>query len=168
MGQSSCYSQLGNVVKARELLEFARMCAVEDRQLLSQVEMSEGSLYAQTEQHDLACQTFLRVKSQYKELLDQPANDDFAEELDARLACALCAAGKYPEAILLFEGLFKREQLADKQRLQMFFGVALLRTGRRSEAQHLLLQAMRGGDPKLAETSSDYFSETGGKPSGPQ
>jgi len=49
-------------------------------------------------------------------------------ELDSRLACALYEAGKYVEAIQFFEGLFKREKLEDKQRLQVSFAFALIRT----------------------------------------
>src|SRR5258708_39996341 len=103
------------MVKSWELLESARMCAQEDRVILSQVAMSEGSLYAQNDQLDLACEKFASVKSEYKDVLARPDNDDFAVELDSRLACALYEAGKSVEAIQLFEGLFKREELEYKQ-----------------------------------------------------
>jgi hypothetical protein len=159
LGQSSCYSQAGNIVKSRELLESAKMCAQEDLYLLSQVAMSEGSLYAQNDEHDLACKRFAWVKSEYKDLLARPENDDFAMELDSRLACALFEAGRCLEAIQLFEGLFKRERLEDKQRLQVFYALALIRTGRLSEAQPLLFEAMTGDDPSLAQTASDYLSK---------
>jgi len=121
LGQSSFYSRAGNTAKSWELLESAKMRAQEDRVLLSQVAMSEGSLYAQNDQLDLACEKFASVKSEYKDVLARPENDDFAVELDSRLACALYEAGKNVEAIQLFEGLFKREKLEDKQRLEVFF-----------------------------------------------
>jgi tetratricopeptide (TPR) repeat protein len=161
LGQSSCYSQAGNIVKSRELLESAKMCAQEDRELLSQVAMSEASLYALDGEHDSACEKFAAVKSEYKDLLAQPENDDFAMELDSRFACSLYEASKYVEAIQLFEGLFKREKLEDKQRLQVFFAFALIRTGRLSEAQPLLFEAMAGDNPSLAQTASDYLSKLG-------
>ena len=161
LGQSSCYSRLQNIAKSRELLESAKMCAIEERDLLSQVELSEGSLLAQTDQHDLACKKFAHTKAEYADLLAQPENDDFAMELDSRLGCSLYEAGKYVEAIELFEGLFKREKLEDKQRLQVFFAFALIGTGRLSEAQPLLFEAMAGDDPSLAQTASDYLTKIG-------
>jgi tetratricopeptide (TPR) repeat protein len=161
LGQSSCYAQAGNIVKSREVLESAKICAQEDRFLLSQVAMSEGSLYAQSDEHDLASEKLASVKSEYKDLLARPENDDFAVELDSRLACALCDAGKYTEAIQLFEGLFKRAKLEDKQRLQVFFALTLMRTGRLSEAQLLLFEAMTGTNLSLAQTASDYLSKIG-------
>jgi tetratricopeptide (TPR) repeat protein len=161
LGQSSCYSQAGDIVKSRELLESAKMCAQKDRQLLSQVAMSEGSLHAQNDEHDLACKKFASVKSEYKDLLARPENDDFDVELNSRLACALYEAARYGEAIKVFEGLFKREKLEDKQRLQVSFAFALIQTGRLSEAQPLLFEAMAGNDPSLAQTASDYLSKIG-------
>lgn len=64
LGQSSCYSRLQNIAKSRELLESAKMCAIEERDLLSQVELPEGSLLAQTDQHDLACKKFAHTKAE--------------------------------------------------------------------------------------------------------
>src|SRR5689334_24046391 len=52
LSQSSCYSRLQNIAKSRELLESAKMCAIEERDLLSQVEMTEGALYALDTQYD--------------------------------------------------------------------------------------------------------------------
>jgi hypothetical protein len=101
------------------------------------------------------------VKSEYSDLLARPENDDFAVELDSRLACTLYESGRYVEAIPLFEGLFKRETLADKQRLQVSFAFALIQAGRLSEAQPLLFEAMTGNDPSLAQTASDYLSKIG-------
>ena len=161
LGQSTCYSQAGNIVKSRELLESAKMCAQEDRDVLSQVALSEGSLSAQNDEHDLACKKFAAVRVEYSDLLALPENDDFAVELDSRLACSLVQAGKYSEAIQLFQGLFKRVQLEDKQRLQVFYGLALLRIGNLSEAQPLLFEAMTGSDPTLSQTASDYLSTIG-------
>src|ERR1035441_9948876 len=159
LSQSSCYSRLQNIAKSRELLESAKMCAIEDRDLLSQVEMSEAALDALNGQDDLACKKFASLKSEYRDLLARPENDDFAVELDSRFACALYESGRYVEAIPLFEGLFKRETLADKQRLQVSFAFALIRAGRLSEAQPLLFEAMTGDDPSLAQTASDYLSK---------
>jgi len=41
------------------------------------------------------------------------------------------------------------------------FAFALIRTGRLSEAQPLLFEAMTGNDPGLAQTASDYLSKIG-------
>jgi tetratricopeptide (TPR) repeat protein len=161
LGQSSCYSRLGNITKSRELLESAKMCATEHRDVLSQVEMSEGSLLSLDHEHEAACEKFFHVKAEYSDLLAKPENDDFALHLDSRLACSLVDAGKYSEAIQLFQELFKRDNLEDKQRLQLFFGVALLRAGKLSEAQPHLFEAMTGSDPDLAQCASDYLSGSG-------
>jgi tetratricopeptide (TPR) repeat protein len=161
LGQSSCYSQAGNIGKSRELLEAAKMCSEGERDMLSQVAMSEASLYALKNEHGLACEKFALVKSEYKDLLALPEYDDFAMELDSRFACSLVEAGKYIEAIQLFEVLFKREKLEDKQRLQVFYALALIRISRLSEAQPLLFEAMTGNDQTLAQTASNYLSELG-------
>jgi tetratricopeptide (TPR) repeat protein len=152
---------LQNIAKSRELLEAARMCASEHRDLLSQVEMSEGSLFSLNHEHETACEKFFHVKAEYRDLLAKPENDDFALELDSRLACSLVDVGKYSEAIQLFQELFKRDNLEDKQRLQLFFGVALLRAGRPSEAKPYLFEAMTGSDSELAQSASDYLSGSG-------
>lgn len=140
------------------------MCAIEHRDLLSQVEMAEAALYALDDQDDLACERFAFVKSEYSDLLALPEGDDFAAELDSRLACALVDAGKYSDAIELFQALFKRDELDDKQRLQLYFGLAHLRTGNLSEAQSQLFEAMSGSDPSLAQSASDYLSSISGDP----
>jgi tetratricopeptide (TPR) repeat protein len=158
LSQSSCYSRLQNIAKSRELLESAKMCAIGERDLLSQVEMSEAALCALNGQNDLACEKFASVKSKYRDLLALPENDDFAAELDSQLACALVDAGQYNHAIEIFQALFKREELDDKQRLQLYFGVAHLRTGSLSEARSHLFEAMSGSDPRLAQSASDYLS----------
>jgi tetratricopeptide (TPR) repeat protein len=164
LSQSSCYSRLQNIAKSRELLESARMCAIEHRDLLSQVEMSEPALYALNGQDDLACEGFASVKSKYRDLLALPEHDDFAAELDSRLACALVDVGKYNDAINLFQALLKRDELDDKQRLQLYFGIAQLRTGNLSEARSNLFEAMSGSDPSLAQSASDYLSSIGSDP----
>ena len=112
LGEASCYSQLGDLVKSRELLELAKVHAQGDRNVLSQVDFAEASLYALKKDCELACERFLSLKSKYHDLLTE--NDDFASELDSRLACALVDAGKYTEAVPIFEALFQREQLEDK------------------------------------------------------
>ena len=159
LGQSSCYSRLDNITKSRELLESARMCAIEHRDLLSQVEMSEGSLFAQDDEYESACAKFASVRAEYADLLAQPDNEDFALELDSRLACALVSAGKCSEAIQFFDELFKHDKLDDKQRLQLLFGVALLRVGKVSEAQPHLFEAVSVSDPDLAQSASEYLSK---------
>jgi tetratricopeptide (TPR) repeat protein len=161
LSQSSCYSRLQNFAKSRELLEAARMCALDHRDVLSQVEMSEGSLLSLTREHEAACEKFFHVKAEYSDLLAKPENDDFALDLDSRLACSLVDAGKSSEAIKLFQELFKRDDLEDEQRLQLFFGVALLRAGRPSEAKPHLFEAMTGSDPELTQSASDYLSGSG-------
>jgi hypothetical protein len=72
LGESSCYSQLENVAKSRELLELAKAYAKADRVVMSQVALSETSLYAQEKKYDLACEKFAEVKSEYQDLLVQP------------------------------------------------------------------------------------------------
>lgn len=158
LGQASCYSRLGNLTKSRELLESAKMCGVGDREVLSQIELCEGSQLALSKEHEAACEKFAYVKSEYADLLAKPENEDFALELDSRLACSLVDTGKYGEAIRLFRELFKRENLDDKQRLHLFFGVALLRAGIPSEARSHLIQA-KAGNPDLAHAASDYLSK---------
>lgn len=161
LSQSSCYSRLQNIAKSRELLEAAKMCAIDHRDLLSQVEMSEGSLFSLNHEHEAACEKFFHVKAEYADLLSEPENGDFALELDSRLACSLVDAGKFSEAIRLFQELFKRDSLEDKQRLHFFFGVALLRTGKASEAKQHLFEASKGSDPELARSASEYLLESG-------
>jgi len=57
LGEASCYSQLGDIAKSRELLESARIYAQEDRGVLSQVNLSEAILYALEKKYDLACES---------------------------------------------------------------------------------------------------------------
>jgi hypothetical protein len=59
LGESSCYSQLGDLVKSRQLLESARALALGHRDLLSQVALAEASLDAQNREYELACQKFV-------------------------------------------------------------------------------------------------------------
>ena len=124
--------------------------------------MSEGSLLAQDKQYESACAKLALVKAEYADLLAQPENEDFALELNSRLACTLVDAGKYSDAIQCFYELFTHDRLDDKQRLQLYFGVALLRAGKLSEAQPHLFEAMLGSDPGLAQSASDYLSSTTG------
>ncbi len=159
LGEASCYSQLENVAKSRELLELAKTYANADRAVMSQVALSEASLYAQEKKYDLACKKFAEVKSEYHDLLVLPENDDFALELDSRLGCALIDAGKYSEAVPIFREIFKRNELEEKQRLQVFFGVALMRSGKAGEAQSLLFEAAKGNNAELSQTASGYLSE---------
>ena len=159
LGEASCYSQLENVAKSRELLELAKTYAAADRVAMSQVALSEASLYAQENKYDLACEKFAEVKSEYHDLLVLPEHDDFALELDSRLGCALVDAGKYSGAVLIFRELFKRNELEDKQRLQVFFGTALMRSGNAAEAQAVLFEAAKGKSAELSKTALEYLSE---------
>ena len=108
---------------------------------------------------DDACAGFASVKS--KRLLFLSTT---SAELDSRLACALVDVGKYNDAINLFQALLKRDELDDKQRLQLYFGIAQLRTGNLSEARSNLFEAMSGSDPSLAQSASDYLSSIGSDP----
>jgi thioredoxin-like negative regulator of GroEL len=44
LGEATCYAQLGDLAKSRELLESAKGYAQADRDVLSQVELAEGAL----------------------------------------------------------------------------------------------------------------------------
>ena len=101
----------------------------------------------------------MSLKSEYQDLLVRPEHEDFALELDSRLGCALVDAGKYTQALPIFEEIFKRNELEDKQRLQVFFSVALMRSGNTAEAQSLLFEAARGGNAELSQTAFAYLSE---------
>ena len=159
LGEASCYSQLGNVARSKELLQSAKNYARADRAVLSQVELSEASLYAQEKKYDLACERFAAVRAEYSDLLVQPEHDDFALELDSRLGCALVDARRYSEAVQIFKNIFNRNELDDKQRLQVFFSVALMRSGNLAEAQSLLFEAARGANAELSQTALEYLSE---------
>jgi len=159
LGEASCYSQLGNVEKARELLRSAKDYARADRIVLSQVELSEASLFAQEKRYDVACEKFAAVKSEYQDLLVRDEHKDFALELDSRFGCALVDAGRFNDAILILRDILKHDQLEDKQRAQVFFSLALMRTGNSAEAQPLLFEAARGPNAELSETALEYLSE---------
>jgi len=159
LGEASCYSQLENVKKSRELLESAKTYAHDDRNLMSQVALAQASLTAQEKKYEMACEEFASLKSQYHDLLVQPEHQDFASELDSRLGCALVDAGKFIEAVSIFREIFKRTELEDKQRLQVFFGVALMRSGNATQAQLLLFEAAGGTNAELAQTALGHLSE---------
>ena len=124
--------------------------------LLSQVALAEASLDAQNKEYGLACQKFVSMKSEYRDLLAE--HDDFALELDSRLACAFVDAKRYGDAVPVFRRLFERQELEDKQRLQVFFSVALISTGQIAEAQPLLVAATKGGDATLSKTALEYLT----------
>jgi tetratricopeptide (TPR) repeat protein len=159
LGEASIYSQLGKVTKSRELLESAKTYAKGDRAVMSQVALAQASLFAQGEKCEMACEEFTMLKSEYHDLLVQPEHEDFALELDSRLGCALVDAGKFSEAVPIFRDIFKRDELEDKQRLQVFFSVALMRSGNAAEAQSLLFEAARGQNAELSQTALGYLSE---------
>jgi hypothetical protein len=114
LGEASCHSQLGNVTKSRELLEWAKIYAQGNRTVFSQVALAEASLDAQSKDYELACEKFASLKSQYHDLLAQPQHDDFALELDSRYACAVVDTGKFSVSVPLFRKLFERDRLEDK------------------------------------------------------
>jgi tetratricopeptide (TPR) repeat protein len=159
LGEASCYSQLENVAKSRQLLELAKSYAKADRAVMSQVALSEASLYAQEKKYDLACEKFAEVKTEYQDIVVHPEYEDFALELASRLGCALVDAGKYSEAVPIFREIFKRNELEDRQRLQVFFSVALMRSDNAAEAQSLLFEAARGRNAELRQTALEYLSE---------
>ena len=159
LGEASCYSQLGKVTKSRELLESAKTYAQGDRIVISQIALAQASLSAQEKKYEMACEEFATLKSEYHDLLVQPEHEDFALELDSRLGCALVDAGKFSEAVTIFREIFKRNELEDKQRLQVFFSVALMRLGKAAEAQSLLFEAAKGRNAELSQTALGYLSE---------
>lgn len=159
LGEASCFSQLENVAKSRERLQVAKTYAKADRAVMSQVALSEASLYAQEKKYDLACAKFTELKSEYRDLLVQPEHEDFALELDSRLGCALVDAGRYSEAVSIFREIFERSELEDKQRLQVFFGTALMRSGNAAEAQAVLFEAAKGKSAELSRTALEHLAE---------
>jgi thioredoxin-like negative regulator of GroEL len=60
LGEASCYSQLGNVTKSRELLASAKAYAQGDRAAMSQVALAQASLYAHEKKYEMACEEFAR------------------------------------------------------------------------------------------------------------
>ena len=96
------------------------------------------------------------MKSEYRDLLAE--HNDFALELDSRLACALVDAKRYSDAVPVFRWLFESEELEDKQRLQVYFSVALISTGQTAEAQPLLVAATKGEDVTLSKTALKYLT----------
>jgi tetratricopeptide (TPR) repeat protein len=165
LGESSCYAQLGNIAKSRELLESAKTYAQGDRVALSQVALAEASIDAQCKDYKLACEKFASVKSEYHDLLIQAEHDDFLIELDSRYACALVDAGEFSAAEPVFRKLFERDELEDRQRLQVYFSVALWRLGHAGEAQSLLFEAAKGHDTALSQTALEYLADIGGSSS---
>jgi tetratricopeptide (TPR) repeat protein len=159
LGQATCHSHLGNASKSAELLRLARKYAGEDRLILSQVALSEASLHALKREYEAACGQYKSIKSEYHDLLVRPEHEDFAMELDSRLACTLVDAERYNEALPIFRKLFEHTTLEDKQRLQLFFSFALFRTGRITEAQPILFEAARGEDRNLAQTALGYLAK---------
>ncbi len=157
LGKASCYSQIGNVAKSRELLDSAKTYAQGDRAVMSQVVLSQASLHAQEKQYEIASEEFTRLKSEYQDVLAE--HEDFALELDSRLGCALVDAGKYSEAVPIFREIFKRNELEDKQHLQVFFSVALMRSGKAAEALPLLFEAAKGTNVELSQTALGYLTE---------
>jgi Flp pilus assembly protein TadD len=140
-------------------LESAKTYAQGDRIVISQIALAQASLSAQEKKYEMACEEFATLKSEYHDLLVQPEHEDFALELDSRLGCALVDAGKFSEAVTIFREIFKRNELEDKQRLQVFFSVALMRLGKAAEAQSLLFEAAKGRNAELSQTALGYLSE---------
>ena len=162
LGESSCHAQLGNIAKSRELLESARTYSQGNRVALSQVSLAEASIDAQCKDYKLACEKFASVKSEYQDLLVQTEHDDFSVELDSRYACAHVDAGEFSAAVPLFRKLFERDELEDRQRLQVYFSLALWRLGHGGEAKSLLFEAAKGQDTALSQTALEYLAEIDG------
>jgi hypothetical protein len=85
--------------------------------------------------------------------------DTYATNAAIRHIRGLVDAGKSSEAVQIFREIFKRNELEDKQRLQVFFSVALMRSGKAAEAQSLLFEAARGRNAELSQTALGYLSE---------
>ena len=129
---------------------------------MSQVVLAEASIDAQCKDYKLACGKFASLKSEYHDLLGQTEHDDFLVELDSRYACALVDAGEFSTSVPLFRKLFERDELEDRQRLQVYFSLALWRLGHAGEAQSLLFEAAKGKDTTLSQTALDYLAEIDG------
>ncbi len=160
LGEASCYSQLGERHEIKRAFGICQDSRTRGSTLMSQVALAEASLLAQEKHYDVACEQFATLKSEYHDLLIQPEHDDFALEVDSRLGCALVDARRYSDAIKIFSDIFKHNELEDKQRLQVFFGCALIRSGRAAEAQSLLVEAARGRNAELSKTASEYLAES--------
>lgn len=161
LGKASCYSNLGDTSKALELLRCAKGLLSDDRAMLAQVAVSEASVYAQRREYDRACELFATAKSEFHDVLSEPSMADSLMDLDSRLACALVDAERYKDAVELFEALVTHPDLEDRQRIELFYGFALFRTGRFKEAQSLLFKAASGANPDMAKTALGYLSEMG-------
>ena len=160
-GQANCYAHLGDTSKALVLLRTAKELASQDQAVLSQIAMSEASTYALCREFGKACELFKAARSQFHDVLSDPSMADARIELDSRFACALVDAERFENAIELFRRLFEYPELEDRQRLELFYGLALFRMGRVSEAQSLFFNAASGKDSEMANTALHYLSELG-------
>lgn len=171
--QATCYARLNDIDMALDLVATTKEIVRGDRQdlsqperpglseaerlTLSQLELLEATLYANRDQYDRACELFASMKVNYSDLL--AADKEFAAALDSRIACALVEAKRYDQAIPIFRTLLERPEVENKQRLQVSFGIALLCTGHRSEAQSAFFSAVMGDDDESKQMAWKYLAE---------
>jgi tetratricopeptide (TPR) repeat protein len=155
MGESSCYCALGDFAKTFELLESAKKLAQDDRAILSQVELSEAGARVAHGESELACRQYFSIKSEYHDLLAE--DEEFAVELDSRLACALVQVGRNREAIPLFRKVIENPNV-EMQWLQLFLGAALANVDEAAEARLHLYAAAKGQNSKWSKSALEHLS----------
>ncbi len=156
MGQATCYSHIWEMDKCFELIEYAANLASGDRNLRLHIARSRASAYALKRQFEESCCQFAALKSEFQDLLAE--DEDSAVEVDSRFACTLVDARRYRDAIPMFENLFRRPELDDLQRLQLYFGIALANTSNIAKGKEFLFQASKGSNASLSESALEHLS----------
>jgi len=159
LGQATCYSHVGEIAKSLELLNSARQAGQGHRDVLSQVALAEAGAQVLTGEYQLACNSYASIRTEYHDLLAE--DEGFAVELDSRLACALVNAARFDEAIPTLRRLLERDDISDRQWLQIHLGSALANTAHLQEAQSLYLEAATGPDSAYSRTALEYLSAIG-------
>lgn len=155
LGKSTCYAQLHDLQRSLALLDAAKRLATTDRPLQSQIAFCEANCTALLGDHERACSQYSEIEVKYKDVLAEPQNSDFAEELQARYGCALVHANRPRDAIRLLRPLAASCQYDDVQRVQLYLGAALCTVGESHEAQVQLTAAACGTDQDLSQQALD-------------
>ena len=163
LGKSTCFAQLGDLQRSLALLAAAKCMAGTDRQVRSQIAFSYASRASLRDDHERACNLYADVEKEYRDLLSDPENVDFAEELSARHGYALVHAKRWTDAITLLRPLTESDRLDDIQRVQLYLGAALSAAGQSREAQVHLTAAARGADEDLSRQALDHLKALSSK-----